>query len=267
MAKYIDFLVIPQGQEPALNIRVRSWMMKALAIAAIIWVVAMISISIFYGKLSSRAVTAGMLKAENEKLRDYNAKVLEIEKSFRKNLAMVSRIAEMAGVEIENVDGAVKAVYDSLHADSSTRATVAGLAGDPVALSEEELDKLRIPKGRPLYGWVTRGFNPSPSDGKEKHDGIDIAVKDGTPIVATATGIVVFSGWDKIFGNMIIIDHENNYKTEYGHNQKNMVNKGQKVFKGDVIALSGGTGRSSAPHLHYEVVKDGEPVDPLPYLD
>ena len=267
MAKYIDFLVIPHGQEPSLNFRLRSWVVKLLIVGVAMWFIILIGVSIFYGHLSSRALAAGMLQEENEKLRDYNSRVIEIEKSFRKNLALVSRIASMAGVEIENVDAAVKAAYDSLQSDSLTQATIAGLPGDKVPLSQEELEKMRVPQGRPLYGWVTRGFNPEQSDGKEKHDGIDIAVKEGTPIVVTATGTVSFSGWDKVFGNMIIVDHGNNFKTAYGHNQKNMVVKGQKVYKGDVIALSGDTGRSSAPHLHYEVIKNGEPVDPLPYLD
>jgi murein DD-endopeptidase MepM/ murein hydrolase activator NlpD len=156
---------------------------------------------------------------------------------------------------------------DSINIDSSGSTTISGLPGDQVPLSQEELEKMRMPKGRPLYGWVTRGFNPDALDGKEKHEGIDIAVKEGTPIVATATGEVVFSGWDKVFGNMLKINHGNGYHTVYGHNKINMVNKGQKIYKGDVVALSGNTGRSSAPHLHYEVIKDGAPVDPSPYLD
>jgi len=66
---------------------------------------------------------------------------------------------------------------------------------------------------------------------------------------------------------MIIIDHGGDYQTVYGHNQKMMVTKDENVYKGDVIALSGNTGRSSAPHLHYEVIKNDVPIDPTPYLD
>ncbi len=267
MSKYIDFLVVPQGREPSMNIRLQSWLVKVLLVALVMWLIGLITATIFYGKLSSRALTADLLENENERLRDYNSKVVDIENSFRKNLALTARIAEMAGIEIENVNSTFNVNYDSLVTDSSGRTVIAGLAADIIPLSVEELEKLTTPKGRPLYGWITRGFNPDGSGGKEKHVGIDIAVKEGTPIVSTATGIVTFAGWDKIFGNMLIVDHQNGFQTVYGHNQKNLVNKGKKVYKGDVIALSGNTGRSSAPHLHYEVVKDGEPIDPSPYLD
>lgn len=267
MGKHFDFLVVPQGQEPSLNFRLQSWVVKSLIAIFAVWVVGMIAGTVFYGKLTSRAITASLLERENERLRNYNSKVVEIEKSFRKNLALVARIAEMAGIEIEDINLSMASLYDSIYADSSGRVAITGLPGDQVPLSIDELEKMRVPQGRPLYGWITRSFNPSPEDGKEKHEGIDIAVKEGTPVVATATGIVTYSGWDKVFGNLLVIDHENGYETVYGHNQKNTVNKNQKVYKGDVVALSGNTGRSSAPHLHYEIKKDGEKVDPSPYLD
>jgi murein DD-endopeptidase MepM/ murein hydrolase activator NlpD len=267
MGKHIDFLVVPQGREPALNFRLASWLVKLIIIAMAVWVILLIVATLFFGRLTSRALTANMLERENERLRDYNAKVVEIEKSFRKNLELVARIADMAGVEIEDVASIPAAMADSLYSDSSKTATVSGLPGDQVALSIDKLETMRVPQGRPLYGWITRGFNPDTTGAKEKHEGIDIAVKEGTPMVATATGKVTFSGWDKVFGNLLIIDHGNGFQTVYGHNQKNIASKGQKVYKGDVIALSGNTGRSSAPHLHYEVIKDGVPVDPSPYLD
>lgn len=267
MSKYIDFLVVPQGSEPSFNFRLQSWLVKVLLISLTMWFIGLITATVFYSKLSSRAITATFLERDIERLRDYNAKVVEIEKSFRINLALTARIAEMAGIEIENINPSFSVNYDSVITDSSGRTVIAGLAGDSVPLSIEELAKLTTPKGRPLYGWITRGYNPEGSNVKEKHEGIDIAVKEGTPIVATATGEIVFSGWDKIFGNLLIIDHKNGLQTVYGHNQKNIVSKGQKIYRGDVIALSGNTGRSSAPHLHYEVIKDGEPIDPSPYLD
>lgn len=267
MTKYFDFLVVPQGKEPSMNLRMPSWLVKVLLIAIVMWLIGLITLTIFYGKLSSRALAADMLENDNERLRDYMTKVVEIENSFRKNMALTARIAEMAGIELEDISSSLDVNYDSVVTDSTGRMVIAGSAADIVPLTIEELEKLTTPKGRPLYGWITRGFNPEGGGGKEKHVGIDIAVREGTPVVATATGEVTFAGWDKIFGNLLIVDHKNGFETVYGHNQKNLVSKGQKVYKFDVIALSGNTGRSSAPHLHYEVVKDGEPIDPSPYLD
>jgi murein DD-endopeptidase MepM/ murein hydrolase activator NlpD len=265
MKKHIDFLIVPQGQQPSHNLRISTALAKALLFLFVLWIIALIGLTVFYGKLSYRAVQANLLEQENGKLRDYNAKVVEIEKSFRKNHELVAKIASMAGIELDEVATSLASFDDSTEFDSTSRALVSGIVGDKVPLSTEELEKIRIPQGRPLYGWITRGFVDG--EDKEKHAGVDIAVKEGTPIVATATGVVVFAGWDKAFGNIIIVDHENGYKTMYGHNQKNLTGKGEKVYKGDVIALSGNTGRSSAPHLHYEIMKEGTAVDPSPYLD
>lgn len=266
MKKYINILIVPQGQEPSFNFRISSIMARIVIFIIAFWIIGLIASTIFYSKLSYKAVKADILADENERLRDYNARVVNIERSFKKNLELVAKIASLAGIELDDMNSSYISLNDSLQIDSVSRETVAGLIGDIVPLSTEELDKFRIPHGRPLYGWVTRGFNEG-KDGQEKHMGIDIAVREGTPIVVTATGIVVFAGWNDNFGNLIIVDHENGYKTVYGHNQKSMTSLNEKVFKGDVIALSGNTGKSSAPHLHYEIINNSKAVDPSQYLD
>jgi murein DD-endopeptidase MepM/ murein hydrolase activator NlpD len=265
MKKYVDILIVPQGQQPSHNLRISTLLAKALLIFFMLWMVVLIGVTIFYSKVSYRAMQAGFIEQENERLRDYNARVVEIEKGFRKNHELVARIASLAGIELGDVSATPAPHADSLKTDSLARGAITGIPADNIPLSPAELEKIRVPKGRPLYGWITRGFVEG--DDKEKHHGVDIAVKEGTQISVTATGVVVFAGWDKAFGNMIIVDHENGYKTAYGHNQKNLAGKGEKVYRGDIIALSGNTGRSSAPHLHYEIIKEGEAIDPSPYLD
>jgi murein DD-endopeptidase MepM/ murein hydrolase activator NlpD len=121
----------------------------------------------------------------------------------------------------------------------------------------------------PAKGAVTSGFGwrISPfGGGAELHQGIDIASEPGTPVVATADGEVVESGWGGDYGNMVRIDHGNGLATVYGHNERLAVNLGQRVQKGQVIAYAGSTGRSTGPHVHYEVRKDGAAVDPWRYL-
>ncbi|MCD6161264.1 MAG: peptidoglycan DD-metalloendopeptidase family protein [candidate division Zixibacteria bacterium] len=266
MKKYIDILIVPQGQEPSFNFRLSSIVARIVIFLVALWMISLIAATIFYGKISYRAMEADLLENENEKLRDYSARVVEIERSFNKNQKLVAKIASLAGIEIDDMNSSYELLDDSLQIDTANQETVAGFIGDIVPLSTEELEKFRIPQGRPLYGWITRGFNNG-EDGQEKHLGIDIAVREGTPIVVTATGVVVLAGWDDAFGNIIMVDHENGYKTVYGHNQKMMTSLNEKVYKGDVIALSGNTGRSSAPHLHYEILKDNIAIDPSPFLD
>ncbi|MEQ6388427.1 peptidoglycan DD-metalloendopeptidase family protein [Bacillaceae bacterium S4-13-58] len=98
------------------------------------------------------------------------------------------------------------------------------------------------------------------------HEGIDVAGPYGTPIFAAADGIVIYSARRGSYGNLIIIKHNNQYTTKYGHLNKSLVDVGDKVTKGQLIAEMGSTGRSTGPHLHYEIIKDGKNIDPMPYM-
>lgn len=121
----------------------------------------------------------------------------------------------------------------------------------------------------PTGGTVTSGFGwrISPwGEGSEFHQGIDIANSLNTPIVATADGKVVQSGWSGGYGNLIQIDHGNSITTMYGHNSQLVVSDGQQVRKGQIIAYLGSTGRSTGPHVHYEIRVNGNAVDPVGFL-
>jgi murein DD-endopeptidase MepM/ murein hydrolase activator NlpD len=125
------------------------------------------------------------------------------------------------------------------------------------------------PSLRPTNGWISSGFGYriSPFTGhKEFHQGLDIATKEGTPIIAPADGVVTTSGKKWLMGNMIAIDHGFGMITEYGHCKELLKNKGDKVKRGQVIALVGNTGRSTGPHVHYMVRLNGVPVNPEKYI-
>ncbi|MCT4565605.1 MAG: peptidoglycan DD-metalloendopeptidase family protein [Maledivibacter sp.] len=115
---------------------------------------------------------------------------------------------------------------------------------------------------------TSRGVITSPFGWRwgRRHTGIDIGLPIGTPVKAADGGKVVFSGTKGGYGKCIIVDHGANIKTLYAHNSKLLVKKGAKVFKGQTIANSGNTGRSTGPHLHFEVRKNGTPVNPTKYV-
>jgi murein DD-endopeptidase MepM/ murein hydrolase activator NlpD len=98
------------------------------------------------------------------------------------------------------------------------------------------------------------------------HEGIDIAVGNGTPVVSSASGTVIVAGWMGGYGNLVVVDHGNGIATAYGHNTSVAVGIGQSVAQGQVIAYSGNTGNSTGPHVHFEVRVNGGAVDPLGYL-
>lgn len=151
-----------------------------------------------------------------------------------------------------------------------------------LARQEKELDELlarannnteyfrHLPNQWPVQGDISSdfGWRKSPFGGKGStfHEGIDIANDSGNPVVAAADGTVAFAGWKGAYGRLLEIDHGYGYVTKYGHNSALLVNVGDKVKKGEEIARMGNTGRSTGPHLHFTVVKDGEACDPLVYL-
>ncbi len=116
----------------------------------------------------------------------------------------------------------------------------------------------------PNFYKVSSQFGPR---GRKHHDGIDIPAPKGTPIVAVDSGVVIYSdNGIRGYGNMIVISHGDEVFTVYAHNSKNKVDKGDKVEKGDVIALIGNTGRSTGPHLHFEIRMKNKVRNPAQYL-
>ena len=115
----------------------------------------------------------------------------------------------------------------------------------------------------PVSGPVTSGFGWRWG---RMHEGIDIAVPTGTAVAAAASGRVIYAGWMGGYGNLVVIDHGGGIATAYGHNSSIVVGYGSTVSQGQTISLSGSTGNSTGPHVHFEVRVNGSPVDPLGYL-
>jgi murein DD-endopeptidase MepM/ murein hydrolase activator NlpD len=125
------------------------------------------------------------------------------------------------------------------------------------------------PAVRPCQGWTTSrfGYRISPFTGRrEFHKGYDIANRHGTPIIATADGVVSFNGPRGLLGNLLVIDHGHGMVTRFGHLDQILVKRGDAVKRGDTVALMGNTGRSTGPHVHYEVHLNGIPVNPEKYI-
>lgn len=121
------------------------------------------------------------------------------------------------------------------------------------------------PRGLPARGWLTSSFGMRLSPFtrvRTMHEGLDIAARIGTPVYATADGIVSQSHYAEGYGKLVVIDHGYGYKTYYGHNSRLLVKVGQRVKRGDMIAAVGNTGSSTGAHVHYEVRLNGVPLNP-----
>ena len=153
----------------------------------------------------------------------------------------------------------------------NTEIAVTAISQDQLSqfLKEQKSLLACTPAIAPAKGWYSSrfGYRISPfTNQREFHKGLDIATRIGTPIIAPADGLVVFAAREGNYGRMIAINHGYNMKTRYGHLNKFRVKKGDRVQRGQIIGEVGKSGRSTGPHLHYEVLLNGVPVNPLRYI-
>lgn len=157
---------------------------------------------------------------------------------------------------------------DTLSRQLDDRADQLGLL-ETMLMSRSLQDEV-FPTGRPIKrGWTSSyyGMRTDPFTGRlERHKGMDFAGKAGSEVIAVGAGVVTWAGSRYGYGNLVEINHGNGYVTRYGHNEKVLVNVGDAVKKGQALALMGSTGRSTGPHVHFEVRLKGETVDPKKYI-
>jgi murein DD-endopeptidase MepM/ murein hydrolase activator NlpD len=160
------------------------------------------------------------------------------------------------------------AMVDDLQSQLSSREQQLGVLENMILT--RELNKQVYPEGRPVQeGFISSYFGrrADPFTGYSAvHKGLDFAGPEGTKVTAVAAGVVVFAGERSGYGEMVEINHGNGLATRYCHNEKVLVKQGDMVRKGQDLALMGSTGRSTGPHLHFEVLKNGAQVDPLRFI-
>jgi len=173
-------------------------------------------------------------------------------------------LAATEAMQLSGVVGALD-VLDEQLADRDRQLTVL----EDLLLNRKLRDEVR-PEGRPVTaGYVSSQFGSrtDPFTGRRAfHKGVDFAGREGAEVVAVASGVVIWSGERYGYGQLVEINHGNGYTTRYAHNVDNLVAVGDTVRRGQVIARMGGTGRATGPNLHFEVLLNDQPVDPLTYV-
>ncbi len=225
-------------------------------------------------KRTAKVVNNRAAQVENKKLARVEnkkpAKVKEISKRVP-----VTRYAPPPAIRKTVIVAPVQA--------NNNRAARPSLVNDIVIISEAPVSshlpnasapnitsERNMPSIWPVAGAIRGGFgvrrNPFGGSSSEFHKGQDISAPMGTPVIATADGVITIAGWQRGYGQVVYIDHGNGLTTRYGHLSRIDVMVGQTVQRGSHLGLVGSTGRSTGPHLHYEVRRDGQPLNPLPYL-
>ncbi len=182
-------------------------------------------------------------------------------------LPAVGGPAEVSAVEAMQVPDFVRSLEDlSLKVDD--RAEQLGLL--ETMLMSRKLQKEVRPAGRPIKkGWISSyyGMRTDPFTGRrEHHKGIDLAGKQGSEVIAVGAGVVTWAGSRYGYGNLVEVNHGNGYSTRYGHNAEVLVTVGEAVAKGQALSKMGSTGRSTGPHVHFEVLYKGKAIDPKKFV-
>ncbi len=183
-----------------------------------------------------------------------------------------SHAAELTPPSVADLRGRLErlaAVSAAQHADTARLERLTHRVLNLRRLAAVARDRLlaAIPSINPVGGGIASGFGWRVDPWPEFHQGVDLEADYGTPVHASADGVVVATGWEGGFGNKVDIDHGNGYHTWYAHLSRFAVEPGEHVRRGDVIAYVGATGDATGPHLHYQVMRAGEPINPVPYLD
>jgi murein DD-endopeptidase MepM/ murein hydrolase activator NlpD len=267
-SNHYTLMFIPENNGKTFTLRVHKYIVTSLLTFFVIFMVCLSMLLYKAGVIAAKLQMLYIVRIENEKLVTENKQLRLITEKFDKIESMYTYLSKLANPP-PSVH--VKAVSDSIITDDE-KVNIVELDSFNVSqkstsnnfMAKDDINS--IPNILPVDGWVTRQFLKTNDSSPSYHQGVDYAATLGTPIKATAPGIVEDVRTDPFLGLLITINHENGYTTKYGHCSQVLIAIHDRIKRGQMIALVGNTGRSTAPHLHYELLKDGVNIDPLKYL-
>jgi len=263
MRRQFSVIVAPHDNSRTWNFRLSYRLVYIFLITVALGLIGAVSFLLTYGKILLAAERATLVDRENQKLRSQVAQIDSLKVELLNLQALGIQIKGMLGVPLSPGDSILVA---SLSPDAKYRARTDD-ENESVGASEQVNMLDAMPSLWPVKGYVTREFHTTGGDKDPRyHPGIDIAAERNTPVLSVADGVVETSRWDETYGWMVEIDHGYGIRTVYGHNTRNLVKAGDRVTRGKTIATVGSTGHSTAPHVHFEIRRDGVPVDPKQYL-
>ena len=271
------FLISPSRTSKVRQLSIHRNLIRTVIICATVTFLIVLYGAIRLGQHEALNLKYLSVKAENERLKQTND---AYENSYAKLKGQISYVEDMSKELARKARMEHSPEIDELVGIGGPE-TVAALdkAADHLEREVRHInDRLRsdilrlasIPRGLPVKGYVTDGFgmrrNPFNGEGREVHEGLDIAVDFGAPVTATADGLVIYAAPHAGYGNLVIVYHSNGITTRYGHMSRISTEAGQRVSRGDQIGNAGSTGRSTGPHVHYEIRENDQSVDPLRYV-
>lgn len=250
----VTLMVHRDGALDSRSIRIPLWLLRVLVASGVTLLLIIALAAVLYAPIARTAVRVPAMQREITELRAENAKVRDLAAALDEMEARYHQVRSMLGADV---------------VPESPRPPVSVLIAGPLdARLPSQPPKYETGPTVPLHwpldarGFITRGLVDDGGEA-ERHLGLDIAVPSGTAIRASGGGVVAQAGQDPELGFFVLLTHPEGYESMYGHASRVLVASGDTVSAGQVIALSGSTGRSTAPHLHFEIRHLGRSVDPL----
>ena len=282
--KFITFMILPHNSmREVFRLNLPHWLAGTLGVFLALLMLMVISFAVYSGHIATRLVRYYALQRENrvqaEQLKVFYSKTRELETGISELEERDQELREILGLkkikppakkpeELGELPEAISRNLVALNAYVEERRNELAFLKEMGMATVSRFNHL--PSESPVPGsvWSRFGFRVHPFTGKSTlHTGVDIPIWEGCPIRAAADGYITYSGWANGFGNVVIIDHENSYRTLYGHNQRNLVSRGDRIKKGQIIANAGSTGLSTGSHVHYQVEYRNRAINPEPFLN
>lgn len=261
--RFITIQILPEGSGEAWTFRLRRPFFEFLFYAFIVALFAAGFAAVKLTQIQGKVLLANHMALRNQELLARQQRMGQIERE-------IAAIAEK--------ERAIRSILQAFLAPSQELRAAEAPGREDIARLEQlqEINRRleirgaafaleRKPNIWPLKGIVTQRFSQGGSD--VRHDGIDIMAEENAVVVSAARGMVVAQGWDNDLGQYVRVNHDFDVETVYGHLARATVRVGDQLGKGDPVGVAGNTGRSLGPHLHFEIILRGRPVDPISYLE
>lgn len=260
----VTIMLVPHSRRGSLNFRMPYALLGMLFIFACVGIIYTISLTYHAIDLYVMKQKYARMTGQYQELKTTIDSLKQSESEFRRIFSLGSRNKVLEAMDATNNDGSI----DIEELKIQIAESIASVSEINNYISKERDVYRATPQGLPVDGRLSSGFGMRihPKYGGRKfHSGIDLTAPSGTPIRATGDGIISYSGWSKGNGNIVVIEHGHGFSSVYAHNKVNKVKVGQTVKRGEEIATIGSTGVSTGPHVHYEVWKKGEAVNPASF--
>lgn len=260
----VTILLVPHSRTTPVSIRVPVVAVAASVCLFLTGTAFVVSVSVRAVEYHRMQERLSLVSAQFLEMKGTMLALKQAEKDFRKLFSLKSKSAvlesadpgDAGSLDMEVLRGQIEAAMQSV---SEIRRYIA----------EQKDIHLATPLGWPVAGTISSpyGYRNHPvREERRFHTGVDLSVPSGSEVKATADGIVSFAGWTENSGIVVVVEHGHGFSTAYAHNRKALARVGQRIARGDVIAMSGSTGVSTGPHVHYEIWRNGRHADPAGFL-